>query len=154
MNVYDLPAVNASLNSVSTLLISLGWWFISHDKKKQHIICMISALVTSTVFLGCYLVYHYYAGSIKFTHTGIVRPIYFFILITHIILAIAIVPLVIMTVIPALRGLFEKHRPLGRITMPIWLYVSVTGVIIYFMLYQWFPSAELPKIRAAQILEP
>lgn len=141
MTVTDLPAVNATLNSISTVLIAVGWWFIAHEKKRQHIACMVSALVTSAAFLACYLVYHYHVGSVKFTAEGWVRPVYFFILITHIILAMAVVPLVLMTVIPALRSRFDRHKRWGRITMPVWLYVSVTGVLVYLMLYQWFPSA-------------
>ena len=99
---------------------------------------MVAALCVSTVFLGCYLYYHSQVGSVKFTSQGIVRPIYLTILFSHIILAMVIVPLVAMTVIPALRQRFEWHRRLGRWTMPIWLYVSVTGVLVYLMLYQWF----------------
>lgn len=143
MTVTDLPAVNASLNSLSTVFIAVGWWFIAHERKRAHIACMVSALVTSAVFLGCYLVYHYHVGSVKFTADGWPRLVYFPILISHIILAIAIVPMVLMTVIPALRGRFDKHRRMGKWTMPVWLYVSVTGVIVYLMLYVWFPSSEI-----------
>jgi uncharacterized membrane protein YozB (DUF420 family) len=155
VTVYDLPPINAALNAASTVFIALGWWFIRHDRKKQHIACIVSALVTSAAFLACYLTYHF-AGvlTVKFTHPGIVKSIYYFILITHIILAIAVVPLVIMTVIPALRAIFDKHRRMGRITMPVWLYVSVTGVLVYFMLYQWFPAEEVLKRRAQQTLQP
>lgn len=143
MNVTDLPAVNASLNSLCTLLLIAGWRFIKHERKAQHIACMVSALVVSAAFLACYVVYHYHVGSVKFTAQGIVRPVYFFILITHVILAVAIVPLVLMTIIPALRARFDRHRKWARITLPLWLYVSITGVIVYLMLYIWFPSAEL-----------
>ena len=143
MSVADLPALNASLNSLCTLLLLAGWWYIKHERKAQHIACMVSALVVSAAFLTCYVVYHYHVGSVKFTAQGIVRPVYFFILITHVILAAAIVPLVLMTVIPALRSRFDRHRKWARITLPLWLYVSVTGVIVYLMLYVWFPSAQL-----------
>lgn len=153
MTVYDLPPINASLNAASTVFIALGWWFIRHEKKKQHIICMVSALLTSAFFLGCYLYYHFHVISVKFTHPGIVKPIYYTLLLTHVLLAIAILPLVIMTVTPALRAIFDKHRRMGRITMPIWLYVSVTGVIVYFMLYQWFPAEEVLKRRAFLTLQ-
>lgn len=153
MTVYDLPPINASLNTASTIFIALGWWFIRRDLKKQHIACMVSALLTSTIFLGCYLYYHFHVVSVKFTHTGIVRPIYYAILLTHVLLAMAALPLVIVTVVPALRATFDKHRRLGRITMPIWLYVSVTGVIVYFMLYQWFPADEVRKRRALQTIQ-
>ncbi len=150
MTVYDLPPINASLNAASAIFIALGWWFIRRDKKPQHIVCMITALLTSTVFLTCYLIYHAHALSVRFTHPGIVKHIYHALLLTHVILAIAILPLIIMTVIPALRATFDKHRRLGRITMPLWLYVSVTGVIVYFMLYQWYPADEVLKRRALQ----
>lgn len=143
MSVADLPAVNATLNSTCALLLLAGWWFIKHERKTQHVVCMASALVVSTAFLACYVFYHYHVGSVKFTAQGIVRPVYFFILITHVILAFAIVPLVLMTIIPALRARFDRHRKWARITLPIWLYVSITGVIVYFMLYVWFPSAQL-----------
>lgn len=144
MTVADLPAVNATLNSICTLLLLAGWWFIRHERKAQHIACMVSALVVSAVFLGCYVVYHYHVGSVKFTYQhAFIRPLYFFILITHVILAAAIVPLVLMTVIPALRARFDRHRKWARITLPLWLYVSITGVIVYLMLYVWFPSAQV-----------
>ncbi|MBU3665020.1 MAG: DUF420 domain-containing protein [Chthoniobacterales bacterium] len=144
MSVADLPAVNATLNSLCTLLLLAGWWFIKRERKTQHIVCMASALAVSAAFLACYLVYHYHVGSVKFTAQGFVRPVYFFILVTHIILAAAIVPLVLMTIIPAFRARFDRHRKWARITLPLWLYVSVTGVIVYLMLYVWFPSAQLP----------
>lgn len=154
MTVYDLPPINASLNAASTIFIALGWWFIRHDRKPQHIACMVTALLTSTAFLACYLTYHF-AGNltVRFTHPGIVRPIYYTLLLTHVVLAIAVLPLVIMTVIPALRATFDRHRRLGRITMPVWLYVSVTGVVVYFMLYQWFPAEEVLRRRAASALQ-
>jgi len=143
VSVNDLPAVNASLNSLSTLLLLAGWWFIKHERKAQHIACMVSALAVSAAFLTCYLIYHYHVGSVKFTAQGLVRPVYFFILITHVILAVVIVPLVALTVVPALRARFDRHRKWARVTLPLWLYVSVTGVIVYLMLYVWFPSASL-----------
>ena len=143
MSVTDLPAVNATLNSLCTLLLLAGWWFIKHERKTQHIICMVSALVVSAAFLTCYLVYHYHVGSVKFTAQGIVRPIYYFILITHVFLAAVILPLIVLTIVPALRARFDRHRKWARITLPLWLYVSITGVIVYLMLYIWFPSAEL-----------
>lgn len=139
MSIQDLPAVNASLNATATVLLAAGWWFIAHERKRAHIACMVSALVVSAAFLTCYLVYHAHVGSVRFTAQGIVRPIYFTILLTHTILAITVLPLVILTVIPAVRSRFDRHRRMGRWTLPIWLYVSVTGVIVYFMLYQWFP---------------
>ena len=145
MTVYDLPLVNASLNGLSTVFIACGWWFILREMKRAHIACMAAALATSAAFLTCYLYYHYVVGSIRFTHTGWIKPVYFVILITHVLLAFAIPPLVIMTVVPALRARYDRHRRLGRWTMPIWLYVSVTGVLVYLMLYQWFPSSEIRR---------
>jgi len=139
MTISDLPALNASLNALSTLFISAGWYLIRRGYWRQHIACMITALLTSAAFLTSYLIYHAHAGSVRFTAEGIVRPIYFTILITHVLLAFAILPLVIVTLVPVFRRRWDKHRRLGRWTMPIWLYVSITGVIVYFMLYQWWP---------------
>ncbi len=148
MSVADLPAVNAILNSISTVFIALGWWFILKDRKLQHIVCMSAALTTSAAFLTCYLIYHFTVGSVKFTAEGWIRPVYFFVLITHVILAIVNLPMIIMTVIPALRARFDKHRRMGRWTMPLWLYVSVTGVLVYLMLYQWYPPENLDEFMA------
>jgi uncharacterized membrane protein YozB (DUF420 family) len=153
MNIFDLPPVNATLNGLSTCLIATGWSAIRRDRKRVHIACMVTALVCSTVFLSCYLTYHFGLlssvgeGSVKFTTDGWVRPVYYIVLVTHLILAFAILPLVIITVIPALRARFDRHRKLGRFTLPIWLYVSVTGVIVYFMLYQWYPSTHFEELK-------
>jgi uncharacterized membrane protein YozB (DUF420 family) len=143
MSVTDLPLVNATLNSTCTLLLLAGWWFIKHERKRPHIVCMVSALAVSALFLASYLVYHYHVGSVRFTAQGLVRPVYFFILITHLVLAIVIVPMVIMTVVPALQARFDRHKKWARWTLPLWLYVSITGVLVYLMLYIWWPSAEL-----------
>ena len=143
MSISDLPALNASLNAISTVFISGGWYAIRRNYWRQHIACMIAALLTSIAFLVSYLTYHAHAGSVRFTAQGIVRPIYFTILLTHVLLAFVILPLVIVTVVPVFRRRWDKHRRLGRWTMPIWLYVSVTGVIVYLMLYRWFPPAPL-----------
>jgi uncharacterized membrane protein YozB (DUF420 family) len=153
MTIFDLPPINAALNGLSTLLICSGWVMILQDRKRSHITCMISALVCSTVFLACYLTYHFGMiaavgeGSVRFTAQGIVRPIYYLILFTHLIGAFLILPLVFLTVIPALRARFDRHRKMGKFTLPIWLYVSVTGVIVYFMLYQWFPSTHFEELK-------
>ena len=153
MNIFDLPPINATLNAVSTCLIIAGWIAISRDRKRLHITCMISALVCSTAFLACYLTYHFGMigavgeGSVRFTAQGWVRPAYYLILITHLILAFTILPLVCLTVIPALRARFDRHRKMGKFTLPIWLYVSVTGVVVYFMLYQWFPSSHFDELK-------
>ncbi|MFZ0434571.1 MAG: DUF420 domain-containing protein [Chthoniobacterales bacterium] len=145
MNVNDLPAVNATLNSLSTLLILTGWVMIRTERKVAHAACMIGAILTSAAFLACYLVYHFLkAGHVThFTHPGWPKTLYFFILGTHTPLAIIALPLIILTVIPAIRRRFEAHKRMARWTLPVWLYVSVTGVLVYFMLYVWFPSAKI-----------
>ena len=145
MNVNDLPAVNATLNSLSTLLILTGWVMIRTERKVAHAACMIGAILTSAAFLACYLVYHYLkAGHVThFTYPGWPKALYFFILGTHTPLAIIALPLIILTVIPAIRRRFEAHKRMARWTLPVWLYVSVTGVLVYFMLYVWFPSAKI-----------
>jgi uncharacterized membrane protein YozB (DUF420 family) len=159
MNIFDLPPMNATLNGLSTWFIAVGWAAIRRDQKRVHITCMITALVCSTVFLACYLSYHFGLlsavgeGSVKFTTQGWVRPLYYLILITHLILAFSILPLVIVTVIPALRARFDRHRRIGRFTMPLWLYVSTTGVIVYFMLYQRFPSTHFDELKKRYALE-
>ncbi len=145
MTISSLPAVNASLNAVCTGLLVAGYIFIRSGNKRAHIACMALALVTSALFLTSYLIYHANAGSVKFTHEGFIRPVYYAILLSHILLAMVIVPLVLATVVPALRRRFEFHKKLARWTLPLWLYVSVTGVLIYAMLYHWFPSSELPQ---------
>jgi uncharacterized membrane protein YozB (DUF420 family) len=145
MNVNDLPAVNATLNSLSTLLILTGWVMIRTERKVAHAACMIGAILTSAAFLACYLVYHFLkAGHVThFTYPGWPKALYFFILGTHTPLAIIALPLIILTVIPAIRRRFEAHKRMARWTLPVWLYVSVTGVLVYFMLYVWFPSAKI-----------
>ena len=145
MNVNDLPAVNATLNSLSTLLILTGWVMIPTERKVAHAACMIGAILTSAAFLACYLVYHFLkAGHVThFTYPGWPKALYFFILGTHTPLAIIALPLIILTVIPAIRRRFEAHKRMARWTLPVWLYVSVTGVLVYFMLYVWFPSAKI-----------
>ena len=135
-----LPHVNAFLNSTSALLLIAGYFFIRQTRVRAHRNCQVAAVITSTVFLISYLTYHYYHGDTKFTGQGMVRPFYFAVLITHVILAIVIVPLVIITVYRAARGQFDRHRRIARWTLPLWLYVSVTGVIVYVMLYHLYPS--------------
>lgn len=143
MRTEDFPALNASLNGLSAFFIVAGWYFIKHDRKKAHIAAMSCALVSSTVFLVCYVTYHWLKHGVvtQFTAEGIIRPAYFTLLISHSILAVVTVPLVIVTVLPALRARYDKHRRLAVWTLPIWLYVSVTGVLVYLMLYQWFPPS-------------
>ena len=133
-----LPAVNASLNALSTVFLLVGWTFIRRRQIQRHRACMIAALVTSALFLTSYLVYHAKVGSVPFPGQGAVRLIYFVILVTHIILAAAILPLALVTVSRALARRFDRHRKIARVTFPIWLYVSVTGVVIYVMLYRLY----------------
>ena len=135
-----LPHVNACLNATSAVLLLFGYSFIRARNVAAHRACQIAALVVSTLFLTSYLIYHYHHGATNFQGTGIVRPIYFTILITHTILAVVIVPLIIITFYRALRQDFARHRRIARITLPLWLYVSITGVIVYLMLYQIYPS--------------
>ena len=132
------PAINASLNGASALLLLIGRWFIAQKHIAAHRASMIAALVTSSLFLACYLYYHAHVGSVHFPGTGFWRTIYFAILISHTILAATVVPLVIITLSRALKRRFPQHRAIARWTFPIWLYVSVTGVIVYVMLYQIF----------------
>lgn len=141
MRISDLPAMNAELNFLSALFISAGWYLIRRGHWRQHIICMVTALLSSTGFLVGYLVYHAHVGerSTHFSASGIVRPIYFTLLISHIGLAFFTLPLVIATLVPVFRRRWERHRAIARWTVPIWLYVSVTGVLVYLMLYRWFP---------------
>ena len=136
MDYTILPGVNATLNAISTLFLTLGWIFIRRRQISRHRACMLSAFVTSALFLTSYLVYHANAGSVPFQGQGAVRVVYFLILITHIVLAAAILPLALVTLSRALSQRFDRHRRIARWTLPIWLYVSVTGVVIYVMLYR------------------
>lgn len=135
MQLSDFPALNACLNSTSAVFLVLGFYFIKNKKIDAHRVCMLIAAAASTIFLGCYLYYHYHHGSTKFQGQGWIRPVYFTILITHTILAMVNLPMIIKTFWHALRGDIEKHKKIARITFPVWLYVSVTGVVIYLMLY-------------------
>ena len=135
-----LPHLNALLNSTSAVLLVTGFVLIRRQRVRAHRNCQVSAFVTSTLFLASYLTYHYYHGATRFAGQGIVRPIYFTILISHTILAIVIVPLVLVTLYRAAHGDFVRHRKVARWTLPIWLYVSVTGVIVYLMLYRIYPG--------------
>ena len=130
-----LPGINASLNSISALLLAIGYILIRRGRVAAHRFCMLSAFATSTLFLLSYLTYHFQVGSVPYEGQGWVRPLYFSILISHVILAAAIVPLALVTLVRAVRGKFERHKRIARWTLPIWLYVSVTGVIVYWMLY-------------------
>jgi uncharacterized membrane protein YozB (DUF420 family) len=130
------PALNATLNGVSAVLIAIGRVLIKRKRISAHRACMIAAVITSTLFLASYLYYHAHVGSLRFPGQGWIRPVYFALLISHTVLAAAVVPLVLLALIAALRGRFERHRRIARWAFPIWLYVSVTGVMVYFILYQ------------------
>jgi len=143
MSVADLPTVNASLNFVSTIFIAAGWYFIRHGAWRRHMACMITAVVSSTFFLVGYVVYHIHVGEKSSGYTGWTAAIYFPMLASHVLLAFVTLPLVILTLIPVFRRRWDRHRRIARWTMPIWLYVSVTGVLVYLMLYQWFPPPGL-----------
>lgn len=141
MSFSDLPAVNATLNGLSAVFLTAGYVFIRRKNQQAHRNCMIAALVTSVLFLACYLTYHFTVKTItRFQNPPEFRPIYLTILISHTILAATIVPMIIVTVSRALREKFDKHRRIARWTWPLWMYVSVTGVIIYLLLYQIFPQ--------------
>ena len=144
-SISDLPAINASLNFVSTVFISAGWYLIRHGAWRRHVACMVIALISSTFFLVGYIVYHAHVGekSTHFSAGGLVAMIYFPMLISHVVLAFVTLPLVIVTLIPVFRRRWDRHRRIARWTMPIWLYVSVTGVLVYLMLYKWFPPPNL-----------
>jgi putative membrane protein len=136
VTVHDLPAVNASLNALSGVLLLCGYTMIRLRRIELHRRCMIAAFSTSSLFLICYIVYHAQVGSVRFTREGFVRPLYYTILVTHVTLAIAVVPLAIITLSRGLKARYPQHRRIARWTFPIWLYVSVTGVLVYVLLYQ------------------
>jgi uncharacterized membrane protein YozB (DUF420 family) len=136
ISVHDLPAINASLNAASGVLLFIGYMLMRARRIEQHRKFMIAAFVTSSLFLVCYVVYHAQVGSVRFTRQGFVRPLYFAILISHVTLAAAVLPLAIVTLSRGLKRRFPQHRRVARWTFPIWMYVSVTGVLVYVLLYQ------------------
>lgn len=141
MDFTVLPTVNAVLNSISAVFITTGYLFIRAGKQTAHRRCMLTAVTTSSLFLISYVTYHYTAGMTLFGGVGMIRYAYFILLGTHTVLAISVLPLVIVTLLRALSGRFKLHRSIARWTFPVWLYVSVTGVIIYLMLYHLYPPA-------------
>jgi putative membrane protein len=146
MTIFDLPPVNATLNGLSAIFLTLGYIFIKRGNKIAHRNCMITAFCTSIIFLICYITYHSYLvvvlkrGPTQFLDPAWFRPIYLTILISHTILAAAIVPMILITLSRAMKERFELHKKIARWTWPLWMYVSVTGVIIYLLLYQIFPQ--------------
>jgi len=140
MSLSDLPAVNACLNGLSAVFLAAGFYFIRRKNVVAHRKCMLSAFTCSVVFLICYLTYHAQVGTTRFVNPAWFRPIYLTLLATHTVLAAAIVPLILITLFRALRQRFDKHKKIARWTWPMWMYVSVTGVIIYLLLYQIYPQ--------------
>lgn len=138
MDVYILPAVNATLNGISAILLFIGHRFIKTGNRRNHKRMMIAAFSTSILFLVSYLYYHAHVGDVPFKGTGVVRPVYFSILISHILLAAAVVPLAVITLFRGLTSKFDKHKKIARWTYPIWMYVSITGVVVYLMVYQLY----------------
>jgi putative membrane protein len=136
MNVRDLPALNAILNAASAVCLLTGFWLIRSGRRAAHRRAMLAALACSGLFLASYLTYHFQVGSVPFQGRGALRGVYFTILITHTFLAVAILPLITMTLSRALQARFDRHRHIARITLPLWAYVSVTGVVVYWMLYR------------------
>jgi putative membrane protein len=135
-----MPPINATLNGLSGVFLLTGYTLIRQKRIEAHKRFMLAACITSLVFLGCYLTYHYFGGMSRFAGTGWSRPLYFSILISHTILAVTIVPLASISVFNGLKRRIPQHRRIARWTFPMWMYVSVTGVLVYFFLYQWFPS--------------
>jgi putative membrane protein len=142
MTVHDLPALNAGLNALATLFLTLGYVFIRQGKRDAHRNCMVAAFSISCVFLICYVLHKILVRGVHtpFGGEGFIRYVYYPMLISHILLAMAIVPLILMTLVRAARQQWEAHRKIARWTWPLWMYVSVTGVLVYFMLYKWFPA--------------
>jgi uncharacterized membrane protein YozB (DUF420 family) len=146
MTIHDLPAVNATLNGLSAVFLALGFIFIKTGRKTAHRNCMLSAFCISVVFLICYLTYHTYLaivlkqGPTRFLNPAWFRPIYLAILTTHTILAAVIVPMILVTLHRAWRGRFDRHKKIARWTWPLWMYVSITGVVVYWLLYIKFPQ--------------
>lgn len=136
MTIHTLPAINASLNALSGVLLVIGYALMRARRIELHRRVMIAAFITSSLFLVCYVIYHAQVGSVRFTREGFVRPLYFTILITHVTLAATVLPLAIITLTRGLKGRYPRHRAIARWTFPIWLYVSVTGVLVYVLLYQ------------------
>ena len=139
ISTSDLPGLNATFNLVSTIFISAGWYFIRRGAWRRHMVCMIIALTSSVCFLIGYITYHARVGEKSSGYTGWLPGVYFAILASHVLLAFVTLPLVILTLVPVFRRRWDRHRRIARWTVPIWLYVSVTGVLVYLMLYKWFP---------------
>ncbi len=143
MTIQDLPLINACLNALATVFLTFGFVFIKKGNKTAHRNCMVSAFATSTVFLACYLTYHINTEVMtRFVEPAWFRPIYLVMLFTHVVLAVVILPLIFMTLSRALKERFEQHKKIAKWTWPLWMYVSITGVLIYLLLYQIFPQPQ------------
>ena len=136
MTLAQFPALNASLNAATASLLLTGWGLIKSGRREAHRWTMIAAFLCSSVFLACYLYYHFHVGSVRFQKPGPIRLVYFTILLTHTVLAVAVLPMILRTLFLAANGRFEEHRRSARWAFPVWLYVSVTGVTVYWMLYR------------------
>jgi putative membrane protein len=157
IDYYSLAPLNSILNAIAAVLLMAGFVFVRKRWVRAHRACMLSAVVVSTVFFISYVTYHYHVGDVRFQGHGVIRPIYFTILVTHVILAAAIVPLVLVTLWRALSGNFSRHRRIARWTLPIWMYVSITGVVVYVMCYRMYPpgySVAPPAANSARIAPP
>jgi putative membrane protein len=139
LSIADLPALNATLNATSAILLTIGYILIRQRRIAQHRLCMLAAFVTSGLFLTSYLIYHFHVVSKPFPGHGPIRYVYYTILLTHVLLAIVILPMALITLSRALKRHFPRHKAIARWTLPLWLYVSVTGVIVYLMLYRLYP---------------
>jgi uncharacterized membrane protein YozB (DUF420 family) len=135
IGISDLATVNAGLNATAAVLIGSGFYFIKQKNIRAHKVCMVTAVIVSSLFLTSYLIYHYNVGSVRFTKQGWIRDVYFPLLLTHTVLAAAALPMVLRTLFLAVKGRFPKHVRIAKWTFPVWMYVSVTGVIVYLMLY-------------------
>src|SRR5215472_1454860 len=133
--ITDLATVNAGLNATAAVLIGTGFYFIKQKNIRAHKVCMVSAVVVSSLFLTSYLIYHYNVGSVRFTKQGWIRDVYFPLLLTHTALAAIVLPMILRTLVLAVKGRFANHARSAKWTFPVWMYVSVTGVIVYLMLY-------------------
>ena len=141
IQIRDLPTIDAALNAVSAVLLVLGYVFVRRGRVTQHKVCMLSAFFTSSLFLACYLIYHFNVHYVEFQGSGWIHVLYLLILVPHICLAFLVIPLALTTLYFAFRDQITRHKRIARLTLPIWLYVSVTGVIVYWMLYQLYPSS-------------
>src|SRR5262249_39654650 len=137
IGIADLATVNAGLNATAAVFIASGFYFIKQKNIQAHKVCMIAAMVVSALFLTSYLIYHYNVGTVRFTKQGWIRSVYFPLLLTHTVLAAVVLPMVLRTAFLAAKGRFLNHVRIARWTFPVWIYVSVTGVVVYLMLYRW-----------------